>query len=479
LPRKQEQIHGAAGQAGLHSTQAGIRSIIMSRSGRPRIVILGAGFAGIYAAQALGKLLPHPVDGEITLIDENNFFVFTPMLTEVAGGELDPRHIVSAIRHFSPRINFMQASVQAIDLKRKRVTISLGRPEDALPNGLETLEADHLVIALGSQTNYYGIAGLQEHALNIKNLGDAALIQNRALALLERADEEPDPDLRRELLTFVVGGGGFSGVETMAALNDLVRENYKNYPRLMPGDIRAVLIEAGERLLPELDEKLAAYAQKKLEQRGVEVRNGTAISGAGPDDVELQGGERIKTHLLIWSGGVAPSPVLKDLDCAHSQRGAIITDAYCRVPGYSDVWAIGDSAAIPQPGKHEPYAPLAQNATREGQLVARNIVAALRGEELQPFAYRPIGELALVGKQTGVASVYGLRFSGRLAWFLWRAVYLFKMPRLSMRLRVAVDWTGDLLFGRETAELPAKRCALSAAPPPAESEQEQREQVVA
>lgn len=451
----------------------------MSTAGRPKIVILGAGFGGIYAARTLGTLLPHPVDAEITVIDENNFFVFTPMLTEVAGGELDPRHIVNAVRRFSPRINFMQASVKAIDLKRKRVTVSLGRPEARLPVREQTIEADHLVIALGSATNYYNIAGLKEHSLNIKNLGDAALIHNRALTLLERADEEPSPAIRRELLTFVVGGGGFSGVETMAALNDLVRENSRNYPRIMPGEIRTVLIEAGERLLPELDEKLAAYTLKKLRKRGVEVQLNTAISGAGPDYVKTKNGEHIKTHLLIWSGGVAPTPVVKNLDCEHSRHGGIITDECCRIPGYANTWAIGDCATIPQPGKQGTYAPLAQNATREGEQVAHNIVAALRGEAPRPFLYQPIGELAMIGKHTGVASIFGMRFSGKLAWFMWRSVYLLKMPHLSMRLRVVADWTGDFLFGREIAELPATRSPLPASPGPEESRPEKREPVVA
>ncbi len=449
----------------------------MKTVGRPKIVILGAGFAGIYTAQALGKLLPHAVDAEITVVDENNFFVFTPMLTEVAGGELDPRHIVCAVRRFSPRINFIQARVTSIDLKHKRVTVSLGGPEDTIPDRQATLEADHLVIALGSQTNYYGITGLKEHSLNIKNLGDAALIHNRALALMERANAEPDPDLRRELLTFVVGGGGFSGVETMAALNDMVRENAHTYRRILPGDIRTVLIEAGERLLPELDEKLAAYAQKKLEKRRVEVRLHTPISGAGADYVEMKGGERIKTHLLIWTGGVAPTPELKNLDCEHNHHGAVITDEYCRIPGHTDVWALGDCAAIPQPGKQEPYPPLAQNATREGEQTAHNIVATLHGEPLKPFTYQPIGELAMVGKHTGVASIYGLRFSGKLAWMMWRTIYLLKMPRLSMRLRVAWDWIDDLLFGNEIAELPAIRSSRPTNQTPKERQAEKREQV--
>ncbi len=268
-------------------------------------------------------------------------------------------------------------------------------------------------------------------------------------------------------------------METMAALNDLVRENSHNYPRIMPDDIRTIIVEAGKRLLPELQEELAAYTLKKLQKRRVEVRLNTSIAGAGPDYVELKGGERIKTHLLIWSGGVAPSPVLKQADCPLDRHGALITDDCCRVSGYTDVWAVGDCAAIPQPGKDETYPPLAQTATREGEQVAHNIVAALRGEAPQPFVYKPIGELAMIGKQSGVASIYGMRFSGKLAWFMWRTVYLLKMPHISMRLRVAVDWTGDLLFGREIAELPATRSSIATNTGKQESQPEPREQVIA
>jgi NADH dehydrogenase len=231
-------------------------------------------------------------------------------------------------------------------------------------------------------------------------------------------------------------------------------------------------------LLPELDEQLAANTQEKLAKRGVEIRLNTLITGAGPDYVELKGGQRIKTHLLIWTGGVSPSPALHQVDYPRDRRGGVSTDTYCRVSGYNDVWAIGDCAAIPQPGKQQPYTPTAQNATREGDLTARNIVASLRGEPLQPFIYQPIGELAMIGKRTGVASIRGMRFSGKLAWMMWRTVYLLKMPHLSMRLRVAVDWTDDLLFGREIAELPAIRWPARRKPPE-ESQPEKREQVVA
>ncbi len=457
----------------------------MSVSGRPKILILGAGFAGINVAQELARLLPNAADAQITVVDQNNYFLFTPMLTEVAGGELDTRHISVAIRRFSRRIQFMQGRVDHIDLASKRVTVTLARPDDAIPEAQETLEADHLVIALGSTTNYYGISGLAENSLPIKALSDAAAIRNRALALIERADEEPDADLRQELLSIVVGGGGFSGVEIMASINDLVRETCKRYSRILPNDVRTVLIHGEGRLLPEFDEHLAAYAQKKLEQRGVEVWLNTLISGAGPDCVETSDGRRIKTHLLIWAGGVVPPRVVKEVNCKHNKHGAIIVDEQCAVPEQPSVWALGDCAAVPQAGSEQPYAATAQNAQQEGPLVARNIVATLRGEPLQPFRYHPIGQSALVGKQTGVASIYGFRFSGLIAWLMWRGAYLAKMPHRLMRLRVATDWLLDFFVGREITELPAIRAGEMAGQRPGPSQQQpdketqKREEVVA
>lgn len=458
----------------------------MSVSGRPKIVILGSGFAGINAAQELARLLPKAAEAQITLVDQNNYFLFTPMLTEVAGGEIDTRHSSVAIRRFSHRIQFRQGQVEQIDLKNKRINVILGRPGDSIPQAQETLEADHLLIALGSDVNYYGISGLEENSLTIKSLGDAAAIRNRVLGLLERADEEPDPDMRQELLTVVVGGGGFSGVETMAAVNDLLREGCKRYPRIAPNDIRTIILHADERLLPELEEDLAAFAQKKLEQRGVEVYLNTFLSGAGKDYVETRNGKRFKTHLLIWTGGVAVPQIIKDLDCQHSKVGAIITDEYCAVKDHPGIWAVGDCACVPQPGKDKPYSPTAQNSQREGKLVAQNIVATLRGESLKPFIYHPIGELAMVGKHNGVASVYGLHFSGPIAWMMWRAIYLFKMPHRLMRLRVGMDWLLDLFFGREISELPAIRPGELAGQPPLagqqqkpREEQQKREEVTA
>jgi NADH:ubiquinone reductase (H+-translocating) len=419
-----------------------------------KILILGAGFAGLNVAQELSKLLPAESDGEITLLDQNNFLLFTPMLTEVAGGELDPRHIVAPPRRLSPRITFEQGQVQEMDLANKSVALKIG---DGNGGSSRTLKADHLVIALGSVPNFHGIAGVQEHSLGIKSITDAAAIRNRVLSCLERANWEPDANTRRGILTFVVGGGGYTGVETMAAVNDLARESVKFYPLLRAEDIRTLIIEPGDRLLAELSPDLAVFAQKKLQEYGVEVLLKTKITSAAQDSVELEGGERIATRTLIWAGGITPNPLIQKLDCPRGNQGGIAVDACCAVPGHPGVWALGDCAEVPKQRSKGTYAPTAQNATREGALVARNIVAVLRGKKPQPFTFQTIGELALVGRHAGVAKLYGYHFSGFLAWAMWRAIYLSKMPGMAQRARILLDWLLDFAFGREIAAFPLDR----------------------
>lgn len=414
-----------------------------------KIVILGAGFGGRNVALELARLLPDPDDGEITVVDENPFLLFTPMLTEAAGGELDTHHIVSPAVHLPRRIHFEQGRIEAIDLKEKRVTLTIGNPGGGVPESQRTLSADQLVIALGSTTNFHGIPGLEQHSLPMKRLQDAAAVRTRVLALLERADEEPDPDARRPFLTFVVGGGGFTGVETMAAINDLIREQVGRFPNIDPKDVRTLLVHPGDRLLPELGPDLSAYAQRKLQERNVEVVLNTRIAGAGEGYVELEGNRRIPAYLLIWAAGVKPSPVIEKIDCRRGHHGGIVVDASCAVPDHPGVWALGDCAEIPHPGGQGAYAPTAQNAAREGTLVARNIAATLQGERPQPFRFQPLGELALVGKRTGVARLYNFRFSGLLAWAMWRAIYWAKMPDLRQRVRILIDWVLDLVLGRD------------------------------
>ena len=438
----------------------------------PRIVILGAGFGGQHAARELAKLLHDVGDARIILADRNNYLLFTPFLTEVVGGQLSVRDVVGAVRDLPTRVSFEQGTIVAADLTSKRVTLLVGAEAEGLPEDTRTLEADHLVVALGAATNFRGIEGLEGHSFTMATTFDAVEAHHRAIALLERASEEPDAATRRELLTFVVGGGGFSGVETMAALNGLLREAVERYPSLPKEEVRTILVHHGGRLLPELGARLANYAQEQLERRGVEVILNTGITGAGADHVELSDGRRIGTREVIWTGGLAPNPLVEHLEARRGRHGGLAVDHSLAVPGHPGVWAIGDCAEIPVPGKSESYGPTAQNATREGVHVARNIVRGLNGEEPKPFRFRPMGELALVGKRSAVAEVFGLRFSGLLAWAMWRAVYLYKMPGAGKRVRVVVNWMLDAAFGAEVTDLrpvrpaPSPSAASEATPAP-------------
>lgn len=422
-----------------------------------RILILGAGFGGLGVAQELARLLPESGNGEITLVDADNYLLFTPMLTEAAGGELDTRHIISSVRKLHDRIRFVQGRVTRIDVHAKSATVSVGA--ENLDPAERTFTADHMVIALGSVTSYHHLPGVKENSFSMKSLHDAAAVCAHVLACLQRANSEEDAAKRKELLTFAVGGGGFTGVETMAAMNDLVRERARQFDNLPAGEIRTVIIHPGKRLLEEITPELAAYTGQKLKERGVEVQLNAKIASAGPDFVQVEGGERIPTRTLVWAAGVTPSPVIEQTDVPKGKHHGITVEGTCQIGGVPGVWALGDCAEIPKPDGQGTYAPTAQNATREGKLIARNIAATLRGQEPKPFVYKPIGELALVGRRSGVARVFGMNFSGMLAWAMWRAVYLAKMPGTGQQARILGDWVFDVLFGREPMPVTADSSA--------------------
>ena len=411
-----------------------------------RFLILGGGFAGAAVAQELAHLLPGDENGEIVLISADNYLLFTPMLTEAAGGELQVRDIVAPSRLLSKRVSFVQGQIAKVDVHTNTVDVEVA------PGGLDpttmTFTGDHVVLALGSVVSFHNTPGVDQYSIPMKRLEDAARIFQRVSSCLERAAVERDQDKRRELLTFVVAGGGYTGVETMAAINDLVRSSSEDLPRIQRNEIRTILVHPGDRLLPEITADLAQFAQRKLMDRGVEVRLGSRIDSAAESYVEIQGGERIPARTLIWAAGVTPSPILNDLPVPKGKHHGVQTDACCRVPGFEALWALGDCAEIPEPDGQGTYAPTAQNATREGKLVARNMVRTLRGEPLKSFRFTPVGELALVGRRSGVARVYGRNFSGLLAWAMWRAIYLAKMPGIGQRSRILTDWTLDTIFGR-------------------------------
>jgi NADH:quinone reductase (non-electrogenic) len=418
----------------------------MSSDRITRVLILGGGFGGLYAAMQLDKTLARDPNVEITLINRDNFFLFTPMLHEVAASDLDLTHIVNPVQKLLRRVKFFAGEVEAIDLSGRRVVVSHG-----FDHHYHDLSYDHLVIALGSITNFFNLPGLQERALTMKSLGDAITLRNRLIALLEEANSECCASIREPLLTVVVAGGGFAGVETMAAVNDFVRQALKFYPNCRAQHVRMVLVHPGSVILPELGDKLGAYAQKKLSERKVDIRVNTRVTGISERGIELNDGTTIAANTLIWTAGTSPHPLLENLP-SQKERGRLLVNEYLEVPEWPGVWALGDCAVIPDLKTGQAYPPTAQHALREGKVLAQNLTAAVRGGQRKPFVFHTIGQLASIGRRTGVANIMGMNFSGFIAWWLWRTIYLGKLPRFEKKLRVALDWTLDLLFAKDLVQ---------------------------
>jgi len=419
----------------------------MEEHKRKRVVILGGGFGGVYTALHLEKLLRKRDDFEILLINKENYFVFQPMLAEVVSGSVGILDTVSPIRRMLPRTDLHVREVESIDIKNSTITTTPGfRPHS------HVIHYDHLVLALGNVTDFRGLRGLPEHAIPFKNLGDALYLRNHLIHVLEEAAIELDsPELRRQLLTFVVAGGGFSGVEVVAEVNDFVREVIKNYPQLDPADVRVVLLHAQNRILPELDERLALYAQKILARRGVALRLNTKLAAATGDEAILADGTRIPTKSLISTVPSSPNPLIDALDLPK-ERGRLKADPSLLVMGTDNVWALGDCALVPMTdGGICP--PTAQFAIRQASTAAHNIVIAIRGGERKSFQFKELGKLAVLGHRSAVAQVFGINVSGFLAWFLWRTIYLMKLPGWGRRLKVAASWTFDLFLPAELVQL--------------------------
>jgi len=411
-----------------------------------RILILGSGFGGLYTALHLERRLRRYSDVELTLVNRENFFLFTPMLHEVAAGDLDLTHIVNPVRKLLRRTHFFNGDIKRIDLKERRVIVA-----HADDNHDHELSYDHLVLALGSVTNFYNLPGLAENALTMKSLSDAIRLRSRLIKNLEEADFECACEDRSRLLTVVVAGGGFAGVETIASVNDFVREAIEFYPKLTEEELRIVLIEATDVILPELGPQLGAYARKKLARRGVQFLMNTAVKSVSNDEVNLSDGTSLRTNMLVWTAGVSPNPLLDMLDCSK-ERGRLVTNEFLEVTDYPGVWALGDCAAVPDPTTGKSCPPTAQHAIRQGKVVAENVVAAINGGRRRRFEFKTIGALASIGKRTGVARIMGVNFSGFIAWWLWRTIYLSKLPRFEKKVRVALDWFLDLLFSKDLVQ---------------------------
>jgi len=412
---------------------------------KKQIVILGGGFGGVYTARALERLLG-PDEADVCLINRENYLVFQPMLPEVISGSIALMDVVCPIRRLCPRTHLVMREVQEIDLKNRTVIVSPGfRPR------AKKIPFDYLVIALGEVPNFYGMPGMIENARAFRTLADAIALRNHVIHVLEEADVEDDPDLRRKLLTFVVGGGGFSGVELVAELNAFVTSVKRNYLRLQNEQVRCVLIHSRGRILPEMAEPLAIFAQKILTKRGVEIVLNDRLVAATSEKAILKSGLEIPSKTIISTVPSTSPEVLQKLDCAKD-KGSLLVSSQLELEGYEGlVWALGDCASIKTAsGKAVP--PTAQHATREATTCALNIAAAIRGGQASGFAFEGLGTLGSLGHGSAVAQIFGLKISGLLAWFLWRSIYLMKMPGIKSKLRISLDWFVYLLFPPDLAQ---------------------------
>ncbi|MGC2667965.1 MAG: FAD-dependent oxidoreductase [Candidatus Nitrosopolaris sp.] len=421
-----------------------------------RILILGGGFGGIEVLRQLQKAFQDDVSVDITLVSRDNFFLFTPMLPEVSSGMIETRHILTPVRTFCNRAKFYEADVDAIDLSNKHVVIAhaIGKQTRS-----HTLKYDYLVLALGGKTNFFGMTEVANNALTIKSIGDAIVLRNHIISMLEQADiEHEDIDLRRSLMTFVIVGGGFSGVEVAGELNDFVRESIEHfYHNLDRIDARVIVVNSGDRILPEVTEDLAQFALQQLRKNGVELILNTRLVGAAQDSVKLNNGSLISCNTLIWAGGALPDKLIGSLPCDHDKSGRIVANKYLEIDGYENsAFVVGDCACVTDPHTGSPYPPTAQHALRQAKVATKNIIFAINrkpNDRKVIFDYKTKGVMALIGKRNGVGILLGHKVHGFTAWWLWRLYYLGILPTTEKKLRVTVDWIIDLFFKRDVTRL--------------------------
>jgi NADH dehydrogenase len=410
-----------------------------------KILILGAGFAGVHVAKELERLFHDDNNVEISLVSRDNFLLFTPMLHEVAASDLDVAAIVNPVRRMLRRAQFIASDVEFIDLEKNQVTVSHG-----FRRHKHKLDYDHLVLALGSITNFYGLEGLEARALTMKSLEDATKLRSRMLAHLEEADAPCSKSPSSSLLTLVVAGGGFAGVETVGGMHDFMMQAIRSYSNLKPEMVRIVLIHPGEYLLPELGERLGRYTQNKLVKRGIEVRTGVKVTSVSDEGVVLSDGSSISTTFVVWTAGTSPSPQVACLPC-QKHAGRVLTQPTFELQEWPGVWALGDCASVPD-GKGGYHPPTAQHALRQAKTLGENIAAAIKGTQKKDFSFSTIGQLATIGHRVGVARIFGIQFSGFIAWWMWRTIYLSKLPHWDKRVHVALGWTFDLIFSKDTVQ---------------------------
>ncbi len=411
-------------------------------TGAKNIVIIGGGFAGATLAQHLdGKL---PPGYQVLLLSKENYITFNPLLAEAVGASILPSHVVAPLRQMVRRVRVGMVEVSDIDLGRQQLQY--------LGEGSGVIDYEHLVLACGAVANLQIIPGMAANALPLKTLGDALFLRNRVMARLEHADLQPDPELRRWLLTFIVVGGGFSGVEVAGEIDDCLDSAVRYYRNIDTSDYRVILLHAGDRILPEMSPRLSRFAHRKMERQGIDIRLNVAASRVSDRGVLLDSGETIAAGTVICTVGTAPNPLVHAL-ALPKMRGRVTTHPDMSVPGYTGVWAIGDCAAITNAFDGRSSPPTAQFATRQAEQLADNIVRRIEGRPTRAFHYRPQGQLSSIGHQKAVAEIFGLRFYGFIAWLLWRGLYLLKTPTLSRKARLFFEWSWGMFFPHDIVHL--------------------------
>ncbi len=426
---------------------------------KKKIVILGGGYGGVECTRKLEKYFRKNNDIEIVLISEDNFLLFTPMLPQVAAGMIATRNIVMPIRTIIKKTTFYEGRVKNIDPYGKIVNL-WGTNEK---RGV-SIHYDFLVVSLGSETNFFGMSDVEKHAYTIKTLNDAMTIRNRVIDMLEQAENEPNPILRKSLLNFVIVGGGFAGIETAGEIMDLLLDARKYYPNISRDEIKVFVLEALPNILPGFSEKLAKFAHRLLTKHGIEIKLTTAVTSFdgyeimmkkiedNPENKEISEREAIQTRTMIWTAGVTPVNTIKR-SMFKTERGKIIVNDFLEVTEFPGVFAIGDCALFVDPTTKRPFPPTAQLAEAQAKAAAHNLHSLITNQDMKKFEYKSKGQMAIIGKRNGVASFFGMNISGIWAWALWRNVYISKIPKWDKRLRVLLDWTIDLFFDRDISRL--------------------------
>jgi len=427
---------------------------------KKKIVILGSGFAGVECARQLESKFGNDPEIELVMIGEDNFLLFTPMLPQVASGMIETRHIVFPIRTICKKTKFYEGRIKNIDPYGKLVTIWGTGDKRSV-----SIHYDFLVVALGSETNFFGMADVEKNAYTMKTLNDAVMLRNRVIDMLEQAENETNPILRKSFLNFVVVGGGFAGIETAGELMDLLLDARKYYPTIHKEDLKVIVLEAMGEILPGFNKKLAIFAKEKLIERGIDIRLKKAVTSfdgnevttksldeTPKDSIDQSEIDSIITKTLIWTAGVTPVNTIKR-SMFKTEKGKLIVNDFLEVTNFPGVFAIGDCALFVDPISKRPFPPTAQIAEAQAKIAAKNLISLIQNSQKEKFVYHSKGQMAIIGKRSGIATFLGANISGFLAWLIWRNVYLSKIPTFDKKIRVLLDWIIDLFFDRDISRL--------------------------